>query len=130
MYIIEKVACRMILLLSTWIELQYFWVLCIHERKKRKFVLILTLWHLQKIVKVLLLHQFLVEFDFVFFFASIQSYSSIFQLPFMNAKLVQSWESSEKENWVAIWEIYLLAMEYYSIDQFIDGWMIGWTRWQ
>jgi hypothetical protein len=43
----------------------------------------------------------------------------------MNAKLVQSWESSEKENWVAIWKIYLLATEHYSIDQFIDGWLDG-----
>lgn len=76
---------------------------------------------------LLLLHQFLVEFDsiFLFYFASIQPYSSIFRLLFMNAKLVQSWESSEKENWVAIWEIYLLAMDHYSIDQFIDGWLDG-----
>jgi len=110
-----------------WISLhllQYFWV-CIHEKNERKFVLILTLWHSQK---VLLLHHFLVEFDFIFIIfssSSIQLYSSISQLPFMNAKLVQSWESSEKENWVAIWEIYLLAMEHYSIDQFIDGWLDG-----
>ena len=129
LYIIEKVACRMILVLSTWIEFLYIYCNtfgCAFMKKTRRNLC--WSWHFdihKKFCCSINSLWNLIPFLLFFSSSSIQLYSSISRLPFMNAKLVESWESSEKENWVAIWEIYLLATEHYSIDQFISGWLDG-----